>query len=182
MRPASLANVLHSLGRRTGQQAVLTGTAREDWFGVLPGGLTLDQLAEVARARVGPTQTIRNAALAGFRARLHEVNNPGVRYIVNFHRGPLFARGHGHFSPIIAYLPERDMALVGDVNAAYQPFLVNAERLWAATRVLDPATDEPRGLLRIDMRSQTPIIDRSPAQNALTTLEAIPVVDRNHDG
>ena len=78
------------------------------------------------------------------------INNPRYRIIANFHRGPLFGRGHGHFSPLLAYLPDRDLVLVGDVNAAYRPFLVSTDRLWRAVDTVDPETGKKRGLAVLD--------------------------------
>lgn len=72
--------------------------------------------------------------------------------IVNFHRGPLFGRGHGHFSPVLGYLAERDLVLVGDVNADYKPYLVPVERLWRGVDTVDDATGKKRGLLIADLR------------------------------
>lgn len=82
--------------------------------------------------------------------RLILVNDPGRRYIVNFHRGPLFGRGGGHFSPIAGYLPERDRVLVLDVNRNFKPWLVPSERLYAAMDTVDAATGERRGLLLLE--------------------------------
>jgi hypothetical protein len=89
--------------------------------------------------------------LAEFRAAMISGNDPAKRLIVNFHRGPLFGRGAGHFSPILGYLPDRDLVFVGDVNGDYRPFLVDSERLWRAVTTLDGASGKARGLLIIDM-------------------------------
>jgi len=77
---------------------------------------------------------------------VRDVNDPHLRFVVNFHRGPLFGRGHGHFSPLLGYVADRDLVLVGDVNPAYRPFLVSTERLWRATDTIDDATGKKRGL------------------------------------
>lgn len=149
--PASLANILHSMGQGGSQHSAIAGTRFEPWFGVLIGGMTIDDFAALARERTGrPATIVRHPTLAEFRALMRSANDPAIRYVANFHRGPLFGRGHGHFSPILGYLESRDLVLVGDVNADYRPFLVDSERLWRATNTIDAATDNWRGLVRID--------------------------------
>ncbi len=151
--PASIANLLHSVGVSRSQDAVIEGTRYQPWFGVLLGGLTLDQEAELLRQRTGRSVAIeRGLSLAQFRRLLVGVNEPDRRVIINFHRGPLFGRGHGHFSPLLGYLANRDLVLVGDVNRDYRPFLVSSERLWQAVDTIDPATGLKRGLLTITLR------------------------------
>ncbi len=130
---------------------MLEGTSIRPFLGVLPAGLTLDQEAEVLRASSGqPVDVLRDLDLAAFRAELAHVNDPARRYIANFHRGPLFGSGHGHFSPILGYLAEADLVFVGDVNDAFQPFLVSSARLHEAMDTVDSATGLKRGLLRVD--------------------------------
>src|SRR5262249_44224338 len=119
-------------------------------LGVLPAGLTLDEEAQLARQRLRRTVTIlRSLSLAEFRIHMAAANDPSRRYIVNFHRGPLFGRGGGHFSPVLGYLADRDLVFVGDVNARYGPFLVSSERLWRAADTIDSTTGQKRGLILI---------------------------------
>lgn len=149
--PASLANVLRSMGRPVTQRQAIDGSAFEPWFGVLVGGMTIEELATLTRERSGRRVAIvRAPSLAAFRAEIARTNDPARRYIVNFHRGPIFGRGHGHHSPLLGYLADRDLVLVGDVNADYRPFLVPTERLWRAATTIDSATGRARGLIRID--------------------------------
>lgn len=148
--PASAANLLRSIGIDLSQDEVIDATKYDPWFGVLIGGMTLDEFADLVNLRTGrPPTIIRHATLAEFRLHLTRANDPKRRYVANFHRGPLFGRGHGHFSPILGYDAERDLVLVGDVNSEYRPFLVSSERLWDATSTLDPAAGKPRGLVVI---------------------------------
>lgn len=151
--PASVADLLHSLGIARSQDAVIDGTRFQPWFGILLGGLTLDQLAELLKLRTGrPVAIERDLSLAQFRRELVALNDPERRVIANFHRGPLFGRGHGHFSPLLGYLAGRDLVLVGDVNPNYRPFLVSSARLWRAVDTIDPATGRKRGLLLMSTR------------------------------
>jgi hypothetical protein len=146
--PTSAADVLHSLGDARTQQQMLVATPFQTWFGYLLGGLTLDQEAYLLHRQSHlPVAVLRELTLDQFRAKMRELNDPHRRTIVNFHRGPLFGRGHGHFSPLLAYLPDRDLVLVGDVNADYRPFLVSTQRLWQATDTIDQATGKRRGLI-----------------------------------
>lgn len=145
--PTSVADVLHSLGAPVSQEQVLSGSGERTWFGYLLGGLTLDQLGDLLSRRTGrPVTIVRDLNLAQFRAEMRLINDPHHRIIVNFHRGPLFGRGHGHFSPLLGYLPTRDLVLVGDVNPDYRPFLVSTARLWSAAHTVDPDTGKLRGL------------------------------------
>lgn len=148
--PASVVNVQRSLGARSDQAVVLEGTGVSSVFGFVPG-LTLDELATVTRHRTGRNVTIlRELDLPTLRTELAKANDPAVRFIANFHRGPLFGRGGGHHSPIAGYLPEEDLVFVLDVNASYQPWLVSPERLLEAMTTVDSATGLQRGLLRIE--------------------------------
>lgn len=146
--PASVANLLRSTGVATDQEKVIDGTRFEPWFGVLLGGLTIDELGQLTSEKLGKQVAIvRDPSLAEFRGWLRRANDPALRIIVNFHRGPLFGRGHGHFSPILGYLEREDLVLVGDVNRDYKPFLVSSERLWRATDTVDRETGKERGLI-----------------------------------
>ena len=146
--PTSAADVLHSLGDRRTQDQVLARSSHPTWFGYLLGGLTLDEEASLLQTQSGrPVRILRGLTLDRFRAEMRAVNDPHRRYVVNFHRGPLFGRGHSHFSPLLGYLADRDLVLVGDVNAAYRPFLVATDRLWRAADTVDEATGRKRGLI-----------------------------------
>lgn len=151
--PASISNLLRSTGVETTQHQVIDGTQHEPWFGILIGGMTLDALADLLSTRADAEVHIeRDPTLPQFRALMTTANDPRRRMIVNFHRGPLFGRGHGHFSPVLGYLAERDLVLVGDVNADYKPYLVPVERLWRGVDTVDDATGKKRGLLIADLR------------------------------
>ncbi|MEE7449763.1 phytochelatin synthase [Methylobacterium radiotolerans] len=146
--PASVANLLRSLGVDFAQADVIRGTRFQPWFGLLVNGLTLEELADLIRRRLDrPVHIVRDLSLAAFREAMERSNDPNRRLIVNFHRGPLFGRGAGHFSPVLGYLPDRDLVFVGDVNGDYTPFLVGTERLWQAATTIDSASGKARGLL-----------------------------------
>jgi hypothetical protein len=147
--PSSLANVERSFGSDRSERSILHGTG-QCWFGVCLGGLTLDELAAVARVSARHEVTVlRDLTYPQVREHLRRANDPGRRYVINFHRGPLFGEGHGHFSPLGGFLEDRDLVLVLDVNANYKPFLVDARRLYEAMDTTDSASGRKRGLLSL---------------------------------
>ena len=149
--PTSLADVLHSLKEPGNQESVLQGTGFSTVMGYLPQGLTLDQLAEIARQKLHRKVTVlRDLDLAAFREQLSRVNDPSRRYVINFSRGPLFGTGGGHHSPIAAYLNQEDLVLVLDVNKNYGPWLVKSDRLYEAMNTVDATAQKKRGLLLIE--------------------------------
>lgn len=147
--PTSVANVERSLGHEGASvDSVLSGIGK-CWTGLCLMGLSLDELAEIARRATGRKVTVlRNLTFAQFRAELRHVNDPSRRYIANFQRAPLFAHGGGHHSPIAGYLEAEDLVLVLDVNEDFKPWLVKSERLFKAVDTGD--SGQKRGLLRID--------------------------------
>jgi len=147
--PAAVANAYRSLGEAAStEDKVLAGTGR-CWTGVCILGLTLDELAEVARANTRRTVTVlRDLTEEQFLEHLRRSNDPSRRYIVNFDRAPIFGGGVGHHSPIGGYLEAEDLVFVLDVNSDYQPWLVERTRLFAAVNTFDG--DKKRGLLLIE--------------------------------
>jgi hypothetical protein len=147
--PAAVANVYRSLNEGAATEAkVLTGTGR-CWTGWCIIGLTLDELAAVARVNTSRSVTVlRDLTEEQFREHLRRSNDPGRRYIVNFNRERIFGAGGGHHSPIGGYLEHEDLAFVLDVNQQFQPWLVEGARLFSAVNTYDG--DKKRGLLLIE--------------------------------
>jgi hypothetical protein len=149
--PTTAVDVTRSLGSAADQAHILDGTQSHTTLGILFGGLTLDEEADVIRTKTGHKVTVlRDLDLAAFRAELAHANDPDRRYTVNFSRGPLFGRGGGHHSPIGGYLPSEDLVLVLDVNDKFKPWLVPSERLFGAVDTVDRGAHAKRGLLRIE--------------------------------
>ena len=149
--PTSIANLLQSAGGAEKQAQVLKESGVFNIFGVLPGGITLDQAAVMLEKETGKRVTVlRDLDPAAFREHMRHANDPDRRYIANFHRGPLFGRGHGHFSPILGYLAAEDEVFVGDVNDDYKPWLAKSERLLEAMNTTDSASGKSRGLLLVE--------------------------------
>jgi hypothetical protein len=149
--PTSVANVLHSFDKPGNQESVLQGMNFTTVLGYLPEGLTLDQLADIARQKLQRKVTVlSDLDLPAFREQLHHVNDPNRRYIINFSRAPLFGTGGGHHSPIAGYLNAEDLVLILDVNKNYGPWLVKPERLFEAMNTIDSTSKKKRGLLLIE--------------------------------
>jgi hypothetical protein len=149
--PTSAVNVARSLGQSTNQATILDGTGIKTTFGMVLGGLTLDELAGVVENKTGKRVTkLRDLTVEQLREELAHANDPARRYIVNFHRGPLFGAGGGHHSPIAGYLAAEDLVLVLDVNEKYKPWLVPLPRLHEAIDTVDKQSGQKRGLLRIE--------------------------------
>jgi Phytochelatin synthase len=146
--PASVANTFRSLGEQeTTEAEVLEGTGK-CWTGICFMGLTLDELADVARTKTHRRiAVLRNLTGEEFREHMKRSNDPSRRYIINFAREKIFGGGVGHFSPIGGYLEAEDLVFVLDVNEIYKPWLIQRERLFAAMDTLDG--DKKRGLLLI---------------------------------
>jgi hypothetical protein len=112
-------------------------------------GLTLDELAEVARTNTSrKVMVLRDLSADQFLEHLRRSNDTQRRYIVNFDRAQIFGAGVGHHSPIGGYLEAEDLVFVLDVNSDYQPWLIERRRLLAAVNTLDGA--KTRGLLLIE--------------------------------
>ncbi|TJX04160.1 MAG: phytochelatin synthase [Mesorhizobium sp.] len=149
--PASVANTFRSIGEEeTTEAEVLAGTGK-CWTGFCIIGLTLDELAEVARTNTRrKVSVLRNLSADAFREHMKRANDPGRRYIVNFTREKIFGAGAGHFSPVGGYLEDEDMVFVLDVNEDFKPWLVERERLFSAMDTIDSGGDKKRGLLLIE--------------------------------
>jgi len=147
--PAAIANVYRSLKEPAATEAkVLAGTGKcRTGFCII--GLTLDELAEVARVNTSRSVTVlRDLTEEQFREHLRRSNDPRRRYIVNFNRERIFSAGGGHHSPIGGYLEDEDLVFVLDVNSQFQPWLVERSRLFSAVNTHDG--DKKRGLLLIE--------------------------------
>ena len=102
------------------QRQVVDGTAYEPWFGVLPGGLTLDQLGDLLQQRSGrPAQVVRDVDLAQFRAHLRRATIRGAATLVNSIAWPLFGAATAE-PPVLGYLEAGDGAGRGR-HAEYRP-------------------------------------------------------------
>jgi hypothetical protein len=144
--PTSVADVVQSWGVAASEQSVIEGSGRCRWFGICFGGLSLDELAGVARAKSDrQVSVMRDFDYATFRALLPRFNDPKLRFIANFQRGMLMGKGTGHFSPIGGFLEREELVFVLDTNQKFRPWLVSPRRLFEAIDSLDGG--KKRGLL-----------------------------------
>src|SRR5437764_1965400 len=89
--PAAVANAYRSLGDAASTEGKVLAATGRCWTGVCILGLTLDELADVARANTGRKITLlRNLSEEEFREHLRRSNDPARRYIVNFSRERIF--------------------------------------------------------------------------------------------
>jgi hypothetical protein len=147
--PTSAVNVLRSLGNANAtydDAAAKAGCT----FGLCIGGRTLDQLAASLEDPSRKVTVLRDLTVDQLRDELKHANDPNRRYIANFHRGPLFGKGGGHFSPVGGFLEDADAVFVLDVNQSYGPWLVPLERLQQAMNTRDRTSGRSRGLIRIE--------------------------------
>jgi hypothetical protein len=147
--PASVANVNRSLGDSADTERKVLFHTGWCWTGYCIIGLTLDELAAVARRNTERSVTVlRDLTQEQFREHLRRSNDLTRRYIVNFTRKAIFGAGGGHHSPLGGYLEAEDLVLVLDVNRDFEPWLVERERLFAAVDTFDG--NKKRGLLLIE--------------------------------
>ena len=147
--PASLANVFRSLDLKAASEDAVLADTGTCWTGYCIIGLTLDELADLARLKTDNKVTVlRDLTPEQFREHLRRSNDLTRRYVVNFDRAAIFGSGAGHHSPIGGYLEDEDLVLVLDVNRSFRPWLIERPRLYAAMNSLDG--DRKRGLLLIE--------------------------------
>lgn len=152
--PASLRNVLASLGHPIAHERDLFRGDTAHWLRMLVMGMTLDEVADLAKAvGIGQVQVRRDLSKQAFRDLVQSADMPGRRLIINFDRAPIHGVSLGHFSPIAGYDPGSDRVLLLDVTPGFGLQFVPTDLLYAAMRTSDPVSGRPRGLLQIDARA-----------------------------
>lgn len=116
-------------------------------------GLTLSQAACTAHcngARVD-LQMFGGFTLEQFRqAVVESCSSETEHLIVSYSRKAVQQTGDGHFSPIGGYNSSKDLVLLLDVaRFKYPPHWVPVATLFEAMSFLDPATEKPRGYMRL---------------------------------
>ena len=121
-------------------------------------GVTLEFFDRIARSQHGITVETRIAlGMEEFREALRKScsSEANVHVIVSFGREALGQTGIGHFSPVAALHPEKDLALILDVaRFKYPPYWVKIEELYEAMKGIDPVTGKPRGYSIIKKSSE----------------------------
>jgi hypothetical protein len=149
--PATLLNLFASQGKQFKDEAAILQGSGKCWSGMCFLGLTLDELAGVARMRTSAkVSVLRDLSPAEFEEHLRRSNDPARRYSVNFTRKAIFGAGGGHHSPIAGYLEPEKLVLVLDVNRDFRPWLIERDRLYAAIDTVDSSSEKKRGLLLIE--------------------------------
>jgi len=73
--------------------------------------------------------------------------------LINYDRGAVGQAPGGHISPVTAYDPQSDRALVLDTAAhRYPPVWVEVRALHRAMQAVDPDSGRARGLVRVGPR------------------------------
>lgn len=152
---ASAVTVLDARGGHLSQDGFFTpkADAVRSWWKTTFGGMTLADLAGMLAAH-GATATVHYASdesVASFRAALAaNLARQGDWIVVNYNRAKLGEKGGGHISPIAAYDPSADMALLLDVAAyKYPPHWVAVAKLFAAMDTRDSESHRTRGWLDV---------------------------------
>lgn len=125
---------------------------------VRANGVTLDELACLARCNGARADVHRDHGEADLRAAVHAAASSPLdpALVVAYDRGALGQTGAGHFSPVGAYDPASDHVLILDVaRFKYPPHWIPLAALHAAMQPHDPATGRPRGWLAV-RRSDRP--------------------------
>ncbi|XP_013395000.1 uncharacterized protein LOC106162300 isoform X1 [Lingula anatina] len=122
-------------------------------------GITLREFVCLAICNyldVVTTYVDHSASLKDFREIVKELTQVDDKVLVcSYSRKTLKQTGAGHFSPIGAYEPERDLVLLMDVaRFKYPPHWVSLPLLWEAMKTVDSETGSSRGYCIIK-RNQT---------------------------
>ena len=164
----TLVTVLNALGVDPGR----TWKGPWRWFGeellicckslelAAAEGLTMPEVACLARCNGAAVRSEHAdpGGEAAFRAELEaSVRAPDGPFLVAaYDRAGLGQTGSGHYSPLAAWHPDRDLVLILDVaRFKYPPHWVPVARLWAAMQGVDPASGRPRGWLSV-ARAEAP--------------------------
>ena len=124
-------------------------------------GITIQDFACLARCNFAEADLVyaQDGELEAFRAAVRRATSADVEeagvLVVSYDRSVLLQTGTGHFSPVAAYDPESDMALVMDVaRFKYPPQWLPVATLFDAMRSEDAETGRPRGYLVVSSRQE----------------------------
>ena len=152
---ASAVTVLGARGDRISQDDFFTPRtdAVRSWWRTTFGGMTLAALGGMLAAH-GATTRVHYASdetLDSFRAALaRNLAEQGDWIVVNYGRAKLGEKGGGHISPIAAYEPKSDMALLLDVAGyKYPPHWIAIAKLFVAMNTPDSESHRSRGWLEV---------------------------------
>ncbi|QIW10300.1 phytochelatin synthase family protein [Francisella sp. LA112445] len=125
-------------------------------------GLTIEQTAEI----INKQETIGAKAHAivihanefsnekDFKNKLLNSMKDSKYIIINYNRADMGAQGGGHFSPLAAYNPNKDMWLLMDVaRYKYPPAWIKTSDLYKAIQAKDSSSGKPRGVIIVSKES-----------------------------
>jgi hypothetical protein len=117
-------------------------------------GMTLDQLAKslsTGFSVVVEKNYASDLSVDSFREKIKEgVGSKNTLVLLNFNRSVLGEEGKGHWSPIAAYDPKTDSALMLDVaKYKYPPLWISVESLYKAAMSVDSTSGMSRGILLV---------------------------------
>jgi hypothetical protein len=155
--PASIVNVFNSMDSNNGlSQSSLFDNSSVYYMKARFLGLTLDEMWTLIHDNLNESgvsewsvKKFRDLTISEFREHMRQSNNDTRRYIINFHRQPLFGVNVGHHSPIGGYIESSDMVFILDVLEDYKPFLVPVEKLYIAMNTIDSEAGKKRGLILV---------------------------------
>ena len=115
--PASVVNVLRSLGIIQFDQTSIFDHVPLGYYHVRFTGTTLDEIGTLLSASANiHYAAIRDISYQKFMWYAHLFNDTDKRFIINFDSAFLYGSGPGHHSPVGGYDVERDLVLIMDVN------------------------------------------------------------------
>ena len=154
------------------QEGLFTPEAEavRSWWEVTFDGMTLEQLADLLAAH-GASAEVTFAASSNeeaFRNVLaHNTASAGDFLIVDYDRRGLGEEGAGHISPIGAYAPDVDQALIFDTATyKYPAHWVPVAELFKAMNTKDSASDTSRGWVSVSFGEPTAAPPAAPTEPA----------------
>jgi len=127
-------------------------------------GITLEQFVCLAACNSLDLNVIRvneNEKIEDFRETVKSIcSGDGSKVLTcTYSRRILKQTGDGHFSPIGAYHPEKDMLLIMDVaRFKYPPHWIKLELMWEAMHAYDKTTNQPRGYILMKKTEEFPLL------------------------
>lgn len=139
-------------------------------------GITLEQFTCIARCNGANVQQFHaeNTNIEHFRSLVKKITRDGdSRYLISsYTRKLLNQTGDGHFSPLAAYEPSKDMVLILDVaRFKYPPHWVPLKVLWEAMLPKDADTGKSRGYFVIGTQEDGEESQKKPEANLPVSIK-----------
>jgi hypothetical protein len=154
------------------QEGLFTPEAEviRSWWEVTFSGMTLEHFGallsshgaqvEVTHASTSNEETFRNLLA-------HNTARAGDFFVVNYDRMAVDEEGAGHISPIAAYAPDVDQALIFDTASyKYPAHWVPVADLFAAMNTIDGGSGKSRGWVQVSFAEEAGATTAPPAAQA----------------